>query len=148
MIVNHIKFGKSLKHPPRVYSTNYFLKHEGKYTNLKVDKKIWVLWAEGRVKEDYEAIKTPIGKIPHYNDLKYLFKKVFSKDYSETVYNQQFSIRLTKYLEKIARMEELYRNEPQIPKEFWDILNVQKRELQELKLRTGKDELPPIYFLE
>ncbi len=144
---NHIKFGKRLVHKPRVYATNYFLRHEGKYTNTKVDKKVWILWAEGRVKEDYEAIKTPIGMIPHYKDLKRLFKMVFDKDYSEEEYIQQFSIRVVKYLEKITRMEELYIDEPNMPREFWDVHNQQKRELQELKVRTGKDALPPIVFV-
>ncbi|MGD0802832.1 MAG: phosphoenolpyruvate carboxykinase (GTP) [Candidatus Bathyarchaeia archaeon] len=146
-LANHYKFGKKLKNKPRVYATNYFLRHEGKYTNTKVDKKIWVIWAEGRVKGDYEAIKTPIGLIPHYKDLKQLFKVVFKRDYTEEEYIQQFSIRVSKYLEKIARMEQLYRDEPNMPREFWDVLNQQKRELQELKVRTGKDSLPPIVFI-
>jgi phosphoenolpyruvate carboxykinase (GTP) len=146
-ITNHIKFGKKLRHKPRVYATNYFLRREGKYTNSKVDKKIWVLWAEGRVKGDYDAIKTPIGMIPHYEDLKQLFKTVFKKDYTEEEYIQQFSIRVSKYLEKITRMEQLYRDELNMPREFWDVLNQQKRDLQELKVRTGKDALPPISFV-
>ncbi|OGD58120.1 phosphoenolpyruvate carboxykinase [Candidatus Bathyarchaeota archaeon RBG_13_52_12] len=146
-LTNHIKFGRKLTHKPRVYATNYFLRHEGKYTNTKVDKKIWVLWAEGRVNGEYDAIKTPIGMIPLYKDLKQLFKTVFKKDYTEEEYIQQFSIRVTKYLEKIARMEQFYKDEPNMPREFWDILNQQKRELQELKIRTGKDAFPPISFV-
>ena len=71
---------------------------------------------------------------------------IFNKNYTEMEYNQQFGIRLNKHLEKIARMEEMYRDVPQMPKEFWEILNSQKRELQELKLRTGRDTLPPIFF--
>jgi phosphoenolpyruvate carboxykinase (GTP) len=144
---NHIKFGKKLRYRPRVYATNYFLRNEGKYTNTKVDKKVWILWAEGRVKGDYDAIKTPIGMIPQYEDLKQLFKTIFQKDYSEQEYIQEFSIRVTKYLEKITRMEELYKDEANMPREFWDVLNQQKRELQELKIRTGKDMLPPIAFV-
>ena len=57
------------------------------------------------------------------------------------------SARITKYLEKIARMEQLYKDEPNMPKEFWNVLNQQKRDLQELKMRTGKDALPPISFV-
>ena len=146
-LTNHLKFGKKLGHKPRVYATNYFLRYEGRYTNTKLDKKIWVLWAEGRVKGEYDAIKTPIGMIPQYKDLKQLFKTVFNRDYREEEYIQQFSIRMTKYLEKIARMEELYKDEPNMPKEFWEILKQQKRELQELKVRTGMDTLPPISFI-
>ena len=145
-LTNHIRFGRKLRKQPRVFATNYFLKHEGKYTNAKVDKKVWVLWAEGRAHGEYEAIKTPIGNIPIHKDLKALFKQVFKKDYAEEEYIRQFSIRVTNYLAKIGRMEDLYRDEKGIPKEFWEVLNTQKRELQELKLRTGKDALPPIFF--
>jgi phosphoenolpyruvate carboxykinase (GTP) len=144
---NHIKFGHKLKRKPRVYTTNYFLKHEGKYTNTKLDKKIWVLWAEGRVHEEYDGIKTPIGIIPHYEELQKLFKQVFNRSYSEEEYIQQFSIRINNHLEKITRMEQIYKEEQNMPREFWEILNQQKRELQELKLRTGKAILPPISFI-
>jgi phosphoenolpyruvate carboxykinase (GTP) len=97
-LTNHIKFGRKLRHKPRVYSTNYFLRHEGKYTNTKVDKKIWVLWAEGRVKGDYDA--NNLNQMIPLQDLKQLFKVVFKKNYSEEEYIQQFSIRVTKYLER------------------------------------------------
>jgi phosphoenolpyruvate carboxykinase (GTP) len=143
---NHYRFGKRLKHQPRVYSTNYFLRHEGKYTNTKVDKKVWVLWAEGRVNGEYEAIKTPIGYLPLHRDLRNLFKTVFDKDYTKAEYEQQFSVRVDKYLEKIARMEEAFRAEPDMPAKFWEFLNWQKAELQALKAKTGKDVLPPCYF--
>ena len=143
---NHYRFGKRLKHQPGVYSTNYFLKHEGKYTNTKVDKKVWVLWAEGRVNGEYEAIKTPIGYLPLHRDLRNLFKTVFDKDYTKAEYEQQFSVRVDKYLEKIARMEEAFRAEPEMPAKFWDFLKWQKAELQALKAKTGKGVLTPGYF--
>lgn len=143
---NHYRFGKRLKHPPRVYATNYFLRHEGRYTNMKVDKKVWVLWAEGRVHGEYRAIKTPIGYLPIYRDLRNLFKVVFNREYTEEEYLQQFSVRVDKYLEKIGRMEEIYRAEPEMPVEFWDFLNWQKVELQAVKAKTGSPVLSPSYF--
>jgi phosphoenolpyruvate carboxykinase (GTP) len=145
-LTNHINFGNKLKKKPKVFATNYFLKHEGKYTNTKLDKKIWVIWAEGRTHSDYDAIKTPIGYIPHYKDLKLLFKQVFNREYKEEEYLQQFSIRVEKYLEKITRMEQIYKDVPIMPHEFWDVHDKQKRELQELRLRTGKISLPPSAF--
>ncbi|MFC1803981.1 phosphoenolpyruvate carboxykinase (GTP) [Thermoproteota archaeon] len=141
---NHIEFGIRLKRVPQVFSTNYFLKHEGKYTNEKVDKKVWLLWAEGRIHGDYDAIMTPIGYIPLYNDLKALFKQVFNKVYTEKEYNQQFSIRVTKYLEKLDRMEKLYRKEEEIPEGFWRVHERIKERLE--KLRETGEILPPSYF--
>ncbi len=146
-LTNHIKFGRQLKNCPKVFATNYFLKHEGRYTNEILDKTVWVLWAEGRVHGDYEAIRTPIGYLPKYEDLKALFLKVFDREYTEEDYNLQFSVRVDKYLEKVARMEEVFRPEPNMPDEFWQILRRQKADLEALNAETGESVLPPSYFL-
>ncbi len=138
---NHIEFGNKLSRTPKVFSTNYFLKHEGKYTNEKVDKKVWLLWAEGRIHGEYEAIKTPIGYIPKYSDLKDLFKQVFDRDYPEEEYIQQFSIRGKRYLEKMARMEELYGDEDGIPEAFWDV-----HESIKAGLKVLRGPVPPKFF--
>jgi len=144
---NHLKFGRRLRKPPMVFATNYFLKHEGEYTNEKVDKKVWLLWAEGRVHGEYDAIKTPIGYLPRYEDLSALFKRVFDREYTKEDYDLQFSVRVDRYLEKIARMEELFGPEPDMPEEFWQVLNQQRAELEAVKAETGRSVVPPSYFL-
>ena len=102
-INNHLKFGAKLEKAPTIYSTNYFLKDQnGSYMNGKLDKKIWILWAEGRVNKEFEAIKTPIGNIPKYEDLKMLFKRELNKDYSQEEYVAQFSIRTINILKKCS----------------------------------------------
>ncbi len=141
---NHIDFGRRLKRVPQVFSTNYFLKHEGRYTNEKVDKKVWLLWAEGRIHGEYDAIETPVGYIPYYKDLKALFQQVFKREYTEEAYIQQFSIRVTKYLEKLERMEKLYGDEEDMPEEFWAVHRRIKTSLQEL--RKKGEVLPPSSF--
>lgn len=146
-LANHIKFGNGLKNCPKVFATNYFLKHEGRYTNEILDKKIWLLWAEGRVHGDYDAIKTPIGFLPKYEDLRALFRQVFDREYTEDEYNQQFSVRVDKYLGKIARMEEIFGPEPGMPEEFWQVLNQQKDDLEALKAEAGESTVLPSYFL-
>lgn len=139
---NHIEFGNKLTKTPKVFSTNYFLKNEGRYTNEKVDKKVWLIWAEGRVHDEYEAIETPIGYIPKYEDLKTLFRQTFDREYTEEEYIQQFSIRVTKHLEKLVRMEELYGDEEGIPEAFWAVHKGIKDGLKKL----GKKTLPPSHF--
>jgi hypothetical protein len=59
---------------------------------------------------------------------------------------EQFSIRISKFLEKIGRMELSFENESDIPEEFWTVLTNQKNELLKLRQKTGKDTLPPEYF--
>jgi len=144
-IKNHIKFGNKLKQQPKVYATNYFLKGEnGQYLNGKLDKRVWLLWAEGRVHGDYDAIKTPIGYIPLYDDLAILFKRVFDgRKYSKAEYVDQFGIRIQNYLEKYERMEEQYREEDGMPIEFWNCLADRKNELLELKEKFITDVVSP-----
>ncbi len=144
-LTNHLKFGKKLKRCPKVFSTNYFLKDaNGGYLNEKTDKRVWALWAEGRVHGDYDAIETPIGYIPKYEDLKILFDGAFDdRDYSLEEYNEQFSIRTDKYLEKLDRMEELYSSEENMPEEFWTVLKSQRENLKTLAGKFGKAVITP-----
>ncbi|MFX1568033.1 MAG: phosphoenolpyruvate carboxykinase (GTP) [Promethearchaeota archaeon] len=143
-IENHKKFGSKLKSCPKVFATNYFLKSkEGKYLNGILDKLIWVIWSEGRVHNDFDAIPTPIGFIPEYLDLKSLFMQYLNKDYKEADYNLQFSIRPSKILQKIDRIEEMYKKENYVPDFFWKLLNNQKKDLNNLLNEFGMDEIPP-----
>jgi phosphoenolpyruvate carboxykinase (GTP) len=146
-IKNHIKFGEKVDMPPLIFSTNYFLKGKnGKFLNEKVDKKVWLMWMEGRVHEEFHAIETPIGFLPKYEDLKKLFKQIFKKDYTKEEYEQQFSIRITKLLERFDRIKEIYSKEPGIPEIFVDHMNQQVKRLKEAKEKFGKEEISPFEF--
>ena len=142
-IKNHLAFGDRLDKQPRVFHTNYFLKEDGKYLNGMLDKKIWLLWMEGRVHNDYGAIETPIGNVPKFEDIKALFKQVFDKDYTKEDYEKQFSIRVTKILEKLDRMQVIFDAEEDIPGVFNDHLNQERKRLQEAKEKFGKDVISP-----
>lgn len=136
-IENHLKFGESFEKAPTVYATNYFLKNnEGQYTNSKLDKKVWVLWADGRVNGEYDAITTPVGLIPKYQDLKKLFKDNLGHDYTQKEYKEQFSIRVDKYLEKMDRMEKIF-SKIKLPAEFTAELNGQITRLKDAKAKYG-----------
>ncbi len=141
---NHRKFGNRLKHCPKVFSTNYFLKgKDGKYLNGILDKKVWVIWAEGRTQGDFEAIETPIGYLPKYDDLKALFKLELDKDYSQEDYTEQFKLKIKKLLDKLDRMEKMYKTEKDIPNFFWEVLTKQRSELKKLLKKYGKDVILP-----
>ena len=143
---NHQKFGNSLEHCPKVFATNYFLKKEGKYLNGMLDKLIWVVWAEGRTHGDYNAIETPVGYIPKHEDLKMLFKEYLNKDYPKEDYIEQFSIRTPGLLEKLDRIEAVYKKEKYVPNFFWNILKEQREKLKDLKEKYKKDEISPLDF--
>jgi len=145
-IENHLKFTKDLKVIPKIYATNYFLKDEtGEYLNGKMDKRVWLLWAEGRVYGEYETIETPVGLIPKYEDLKKLFIRELNKDYTRVEYIQQFSLRVTKYLEKMERMSKIFKN-IQMPAAFSEELKAQTERLKLAKTKYGEDIISPFKF--
>jgi len=141
-IGNHIKFVENLKEEPTIYATNYFIKDEnGKYLNDKLDKKVWILWAEGRVNGEFGAIETPVGRIPKYEDLKDLFIKHLDKVYTKEDYVKQFSIRAKKYLEKMDRMLMFYRT-VEVPGELVSEIEAQVKRLEDAREKFGDVILP------
>jgi phosphoenolpyruvate carboxykinase (GTP) len=137
-LTNHIRFGAAAQRRPHVFQTNYFLKDADKkdYLNTKLDKKVWVLWAEGRVHNEYDGISTPIGVIPKYEDLRDLFARCRDGHiYTRKEYVDQFGIRVKNYKEKLERVKKQYDGEPNMPPEFfaaWDatyagLIDLEKR---------------------
>jgi len=146
-IKNHLKFGDELANNPLIFATNYFLKGEdGNYLNSIPDKKVWLLWMEGRVHDEYGAIETPVGHIPIYGDIQRLFKEALGKDYTQEEYDQQFAIRVDKMLAKLDRIEAIYREEEDIPGAFLDHLTMERKRLQEVREKFGKDVILPNEF--
>ena len=145
-IENHLKFGNDVDKPPLIFATNYFLKEDGKFLNEKLDKKAWLMWMEGRVHNEYGAIETPAGFIPKYEDLKELFMKIFNRDYAQEDYTKQFSIKISNYLEKLERIEQIYKEEDDIPETFHTHLEQQRQRLKAAKEKHGKDIIPPADF--
>ncbi len=108
-IQNNLDFIKDINRPPLIFSVNYFLKNKtGEYLNGIADKKVWILWAELRVNHDVDAIKTPTGMIPEYEDLAKLFKDNLNQQYNQADYVQQFTIRIPENLAKLDRVEKIY----------------------------------------
>ncbi|MHA1917463.1 MAG: phosphoenolpyruvate carboxykinase (GTP), partial [Candidatus Ranarchaeia archaeon] len=143
----HYQFGKKMKTSIDIFAVNYFLRDEnGKYYDDKVDKKIWLMWIEGRLNGDYEAIETPIGYIPKYEDLKALFKQIFDKDFERDRYAGEFSIRIDKYLEKMDRIEKAYQGEIEMPDEFYLQLELTRKRLKSTKKKFGKNVISPFEF--
>jgi len=146
---NHKKFGENLTSTPKVFAMNYFLKDKnGKYLNGILDKLCWVIWAEGRTQGEFQAITTPIGHIPYYEDLKNLFKQYLDKEYYEKDYIEQFTIRIGRLLEKLGRIEANYKKETNIPKFFWRTLSQQRSDLTKLKNEFNGDEVSPFKIAE
>lgn len=123
--LNNINFVKDINNVPKVFSTNYFLRTpEGQFCTDKLAKKVWLHWAEGRIHGEYEALDTPTGKIPLYEDLKALFKKYLDLDYTLEEYTYQFTFRCDKWIAKLERSKEYFKKMdefcPQMIFDKWD----------------------------
>jgi phosphoenolpyruvate carboxykinase (GTP) len=109
-IRNNLDFANDVDKPPLIFSVNYFLKDKtGEYLNGMADKKVWMLWAELRVNGDVDAVETPTGLIPKYEDLAKLFKDHLDTEYAKADYVQQFTIRITEHFAKLDRVEKIYK---------------------------------------
>jgi len=130
----------------RIFSVNYFLKDsQGNFMNDIADKRVWLKWMELRSHNEVGAIKTPTGLIPKYEDLKKLFKKVFSKEYPEKDYIRQFTTRVPERLAKIDRITKIYEKISDTPKIVFKVLEEQRQRLMEAKHKYG-DYIPPAKF--
>ena len=146
-INNYLSFAGDLTNPCSIFGVNYFLRDEkGDYITGMQDKRVWLKWMELRVHNEVEAIKTPIGFIPKYQDLKRLFKKVLNEDYKEEDYIKQFSLRVNENLAKIKRIEEIYKTKvTDTPAILFETLKEQKARLQETKKQHGDCIKPDIF---
>jgi phosphoenolpyruvate carboxykinase (GTP) len=128
---------------PVMAGLNYFLTHEARggegkqLLGEKRDVKVWLAWLERRAHNEVEAIETPIGFLPHYNDLKPLFAALIDKTYPESLYQKQFSLYIDNILARIALQIEAYRKEEGIPAKLYQVLEAQQEELTALKQQYG-----------
>ena len=139
-IQNNLNFEEGVDNSPLIFSVNYFLKDKnGKYLNGISDKKVWVLWAELRVHGDVDAIETPTGLIPKYEDLAKLFKDNLDIEYSRDDYVKQFTIRIPENLAKLDRIENIYKTRvANAPGIVFAVLGEHRTALEDLCQTKGK----------
>jgi phosphoenolpyruvate carboxykinase (GTP) len=98
------------------------------------------------VHSEVDALATPTGYIPKYEDLRKLFKQVLSKTYTKEDYIKQFTIRVPENLSKIERVQRFYQeNVTDTPLELFGILYLQRQRLLEAKEKYG-DYISPENF--
>jgi phosphoenolpyruvate carboxykinase (GTP) len=147
-IRNNLEFGKKLKKAPIIFGVNYFLKdkNNGEFLNSPRDKHVWIKWMELRVHKEVEAIKSPTGWLPKYEDLRSLFNQVLGRDYEKEDYIKQFTIRVPENLAKIERVQRFYQeNVTDTPLELFGILYLQRERLLKARKRFG-DYISPESF--
>ena len=144
-------FGSAKINPakrPVMAGLNYFLTEgarggEGnKLLGEKRDVKVWLGWLERRAHNEVDAIESPIGYLPRYEDLKDLFDTIIGKSYPESLYNQQFSLYVDNILARIELQIDAYRKEEDIPAKLFQVLETQRDGLIALKNQYGSIVTP------
>jgi phosphoenolpyruvate carboxykinase (GTP) len=128
---------------PVMAGLNYFLTHEArggtskKLIGEKRDVKVWLAWLERHAHNDVDVIKTPIGNLPKFNDLKSLFHSIINKEYTEELYIKQFSLYIDNIVARIDMQAEAYGKEPDLPERLFEVLNKQRKGLMALRDKYG-----------
>jgi phosphoenolpyruvate carboxykinase (GTP) len=128
---------------PIMAGLNYFLTEEArggtgkKLLGEKRDVKAWLAWLERRAHNEVEAIETPIGLLPKYEDLKRLFKERIGKEYPRELYDKQFSLYVDNIVKRIDLQLEAYGKEQRIPARLFELLQEQRQGMLELKEKYG-----------
>ena len=127
---------------PLMAGLNYFLTHENRGSakagllGEKKDVKVWLGWLELFANGDVEAIETPIGFLPKYDDLVTLFKTI-NKEYPKSLYDMQFALYIDKIITRIDLQTEAYSKEAGIPKTLFEVYTKQKESLLAIKDKFG-----------
>ncbi|MBD3264915.1 MAG: phosphoenolpyruvate carboxykinase (GTP) [Candidatus Omnitrophica bacterium] len=134
----NLDFGKKIEDTDMIFSVNYFLRDkQGKFLNEIQDKIIWLKWIRLRAEKRIDALLTPTGFIPLYEDLKILFQGVLKKDYPKGDYTEQFTLRIPENLAKIERIKNIYRDLIDIPDCLFSELDSQQQRLKECRKVHG-----------
>jgi phosphoenolpyruvate carboxykinase (GTP) len=132
-----------LTQKPVMAGLNYFLTHESRGSSgkgllgEKRDVKVWLSWLERRAHGEVDAIETPIGYLPKYEDMKKLFKEIINKDYSKELYDMHFSLYLDKLIGRIDTQTVAFKKDDRIPARIFEVYEEQKAALLALKAKYG-----------
>jgi phosphoenolpyruvate carboxykinase (GTP) len=83
-----------------------------------------------------DAIETPIGYIPFYEDLKALFEGI-GKEYPRDLYDRQFAFYVENIIGRIDLQEDAYHKEKGAPAHLFEIYEEQRAGLETLKAKYG-----------
>lgn len=141
--MNNIKFAEGIREVPKIFSTNYFMRRNGKFITSKLAKKVWLHWADGRIHNEFDAFDTPTGKIPKYEDLKALFMKHLNEDFSKEDYEFLFTFRCTKWIDKLERAKKYYAEmDTETPAEIFEYWDNTIARIKAVREKYG-DEIKP-----
>lgn len=114
---NHwLQFGRDIPNPPRIFGVNWFRKDEkgnfvwpGFGDNMRVLK-----WIVQKIKGKSNAVESPIGWMPHYNDIDWT-----GLDFSKEDFDKIMAVDREEWKQELLAHAELFeRMYDRLPKEF------------------------------
>jgi len=139
-----------IKDKPIMAGLNYFLTEGARGGDLanteligeKRDVKPWLTWLERRSYGEVQAIDTPIGYLPLFDDLRAIFKETIGKEYTEELYKKHFSLYVDNITALIKLQTEAYSKEKDCPQTIFEVYEEQKKGLAALKEKFGSIVTP------
>jgi phosphoenolpyruvate carboxykinase (GTP) len=131
-----------LAYKPVIAGLNYFLTHSARggegegLLGEKRDVEVWLGWLERMAHGEVEAIETPIGYLPKYEDLKELFAGI-EKEYPKELYDRQFALYVDNVLAQIELQKDAYAEGHSVPPRLFEIYEEQIEGLEALKSEYG-----------
>jgi phosphoenolpyruvate carboxykinase (GTP) len=133
---------------PILAGLNYFLTHEARggegkqLLGEKRDVKVWLSWLARFAHDEVQAIETPVGFVPKYEDLKSLFSSLIDKDYPRELYDKQFSLYIDNILARIELQRAAFGKETNLPDKLFEVYDEWTKGLLELKEAYGNVVTP------
>jgi phosphoenolpyruvate carboxykinase (GTP) len=114
---NHwLQFGRDIPNPPRIFGVNWFRKDDkGNYLWPGFSENMRVLkWIVLKIRGKSNAVESPIGWMPHYEDLDWTGMDFSKQDFDQimTVDREEWKTELLSHAELFERMYD------RLPKEF------------------------------
>ncbi len=134
---------------PVLASLNYFLTEaarggdSNKLIGEKRDVRSWLTWLARLAKGEVTGIKTALGIIPTFEEIKGIFDELMpDKGYSKETYDKQFSLYVDKLIDRIDMQVEAYKKEANVPDIYFEIQATKKARLEELRAAKGSIVTP------
>ncbi len=134
---------------PVLASLNYFLTEaarggdSNKLIGEKRDVRSWLTWLARLAKGEVTGIKTALGIIPTFEEIKGIFDELMpDKGYSKETYDKQFSLYVDKLIDRIDMQVEAYKKEANVPDIYFETQATKKARLEELRAAKGSIVTP------
>ena len=122
-----IDMGKLVKHQPKIYNVNWFMKDDGRFVWPGFGDNMRVLdWIIDRVENDVDAVDTPIGKMPKKEDI-----NLDGTDVSDADINKLLTVDKTLWQKEADSIAEHYaRFGDKLPSELKEQLDILKNNVK------------------